>query len=165
MPRRCPRGRRGAARAISRRRGRGRGVSTRGAELERQGGRIGFCSGGRQSVLAACNLDLDAAVDCYGGMVVGTPGPNSLVAAVVRRPAEPQLPVAGRLRRRRFATRPRPRRGACRPAARVRQGLRVPQLRGAAQLPAGRPARRTARSRPSKPGADVMDFFARTIKY
>jgi carboxymethylenebutenolidase len=39
---------------------------------------IGFCSGGRQSVLAACTLDLDAAVDCYGGMVVGTPGPNSL---------------------------------------------------------------------------------------
>src|SRR5882757_9258991 len=29
-------------------------------------GVIGYCSGGRQSVLAACNLDLDAAVDCYG---------------------------------------------------------------------------------------------------
>src|SRR5579875_1393109 len=27
-------------------------------------GVIGYCSGGRQSVLAACNLDLDAAVDC-----------------------------------------------------------------------------------------------------
>src|SRR5580658_3490706 len=34
---------------------------------------IGYCSGGRQSVLAACNLDLDAAVDCYGAFVVGTP--------------------------------------------------------------------------------------------
>ncbi len=36
-------------------------------------GVIGYCSGGRQSVLAACNLDLDAAVDCYGAFVVGTP--------------------------------------------------------------------------------------------
>jgi len=34
---------------------------------------IGHCSGGRQSVLAACNLDLDAAVDCYGAYVTGTP--------------------------------------------------------------------------------------------
>jgi carboxymethylenebutenolidase len=34
---------------------------------------IGYCSGGRQSVLAACNLDVDAAVDCYGAFVVGTP--------------------------------------------------------------------------------------------
>lgn len=36
-------------------------------------GVIGYCSGGRQSVLAACNLELDAAVDCYGALVVGTP--------------------------------------------------------------------------------------------
>src|SRR5271168_4428656 len=36
-------------------------------------GVIGYCSGGRQSVLAACNLELDAAVDCYGAFVVGTP--------------------------------------------------------------------------------------------
>ena len=36
-------------------------------------GTIGYCSGGRQSVLAACNLDLDAAVDCYGAYVTGTP--------------------------------------------------------------------------------------------
>jgi carboxymethylenebutenolidase len=35
-------------------------------------GVIGFCSGGRQAVLAACNLALDAAVDCYGAMVTGT---------------------------------------------------------------------------------------------
>jgi carboxymethylenebutenolidase len=34
-------------------------------------GVIGYCSGGRQSVLAACNLDLDAAVDCYGAYVTG----------------------------------------------------------------------------------------------
>ena len=39
-------------------------------------GVIGYCSGGRQSGLAACNVDLDAldaAVDCYGAFVVGTP--------------------------------------------------------------------------------------------
>jgi carboxymethylenebutenolidase len=36
-------------------------------------GVIGYCSGGRQSFLAACSLGLDAAVDCYGAFVVGTP--------------------------------------------------------------------------------------------
>ena len=34
-------------------------------------GVIGYCSGGRQSFLAAVSLDLDAAVDCYGAFVVG----------------------------------------------------------------------------------------------
>ncbi|MEZ0096189.1 dienelactone hydrolase family protein [Streptacidiphilus sp. EB129] len=32
-------------------------------------GVIGHCSGGRQSFLAACSLDLQAAVDCYGAFV------------------------------------------------------------------------------------------------
>jgi carboxymethylenebutenolidase len=36
-------------------------------------GVIGYCSGGRQAVLAGCNVDVDAAVDCYGAFVVGTP--------------------------------------------------------------------------------------------
>lgn len=36
-------------------------------------GAIGYCSGGRQAYIVACNLDLDAAVDCYGGRVVATP--------------------------------------------------------------------------------------------
>ena len=30
-------------------------------------GVIGYCSGGRQSFIVACTLDVDAAVDCYGG--------------------------------------------------------------------------------------------------
>jgi carboxymethylenebutenolidase len=34
-------------------------------------GVIGYCSGGRQSFLAACSLNLDAAVDCYGAFVTG----------------------------------------------------------------------------------------------
>jgi carboxymethylenebutenolidase len=33
-------------------------------------GVIGYCSGGRQAYVVACNLDFDAAVDCYGGRVV-----------------------------------------------------------------------------------------------
>jgi carboxymethylenebutenolidase len=36
-------------------------------------GVIGYCSGGRQSVLAACHLELDAVVDCYGAFVTGEP--------------------------------------------------------------------------------------------
>ena len=40
-------------------------------------GTIGYCSGGRQSFLAACSLPLDAAVDCYGAFVVGNPPEGS----------------------------------------------------------------------------------------
>ncbi len=36
-------------------------------------GVIGYCSGGRQSFLAACSLALDAAIDCYGAFIVNTP--------------------------------------------------------------------------------------------
>jgi len=36
-------------------------------------GVIGFCSGGRQAFLAACSLQLEAAVDCYGAGVTGAP--------------------------------------------------------------------------------------------
>ncbi len=44
-----------------------RGLATSNGRV----GVIGYCSGGRQSVLAACHLDLDAAVDCYGAFVTG----------------------------------------------------------------------------------------------
>jgi carboxymethylenebutenolidase len=54
-------------------------------------GVIGFCSGGRQSFLAACSLPLDAAVDCYGAFVVGTP-PEGFPIAV-----QPLVPIADRL--------------------------------------------------------------------
>jgi carboxymethylenebutenolidase len=38
-------------------------------------GLIGFCSGGRQTYIAACSIpSLDAAIDCYGGRVVAGPG-------------------------------------------------------------------------------------------
>lgn len=40
-------------------------------------GVIGYCSGGRQTVLSACSLQIDAAVDCYGAFVVGNPPEGS----------------------------------------------------------------------------------------
>lgn len=39
-------------------------------------GVIGFCSGGRQAVLAACSLNVQAAVDCYGAFVLADPPPG-----------------------------------------------------------------------------------------
>jgi len=36
-------------------------------------GVIGYCSGGRQAYVVACSLDIDAAIDCYGGRVVAAP--------------------------------------------------------------------------------------------
>jgi carboxymethylenebutenolidase len=49
-------------------------------ELPNSNGRtgvIGFCSGGRQSVLAGCELPFDAAVDCYGAFVLSSPPSDS----------------------------------------------------------------------------------------
>jgi carboxymethylenebutenolidase len=43
---------------------------------------IGFCSGGRQSVLAGCRVPFDAAVDCYGAFVLSAPpGESGMVVA------------------------------------------------------------------------------------
>jgi carboxymethylenebutenolidase len=39
-------------------------------------GTIGYCSGGRQSFLAACELPVNAAVDCYGAFVISSPPPE-----------------------------------------------------------------------------------------
>jgi carboxymethylenebutenolidase len=40
---------------------------------------IGFCSGGRQSVLAGCTVEVDAVIDCYGAFVLEGPPPDSSV--------------------------------------------------------------------------------------
>lgn len=49
-------------------------------------GVIGFCSGGRQTYIVACNIQrLNAAVDCYGGRVVA--GPDDLT------PRQPVAPI------------------------------------------------------------------------
>jgi carboxymethylenebutenolidase len=42
-------------------------------------GVIGHCSGGRQAVLAGCNLPFDAVIDCYGAWVVGSPPADSMM--------------------------------------------------------------------------------------
>ena len=39
-------------------------------------GVIGYCSGGRQTWVVACSLDVDAAVDCYGGRADPELAPN-----------------------------------------------------------------------------------------
>jgi carboxymethylenebutenolidase len=54
-------------------------------------GVIGYCSGGRQAFLAACSLDLDAAVDCYGAFVVETPPAGSSLRAQPLVHLAPQL--------------------------------------------------------------------------
>ena len=46
-------------------------------------GVIGYCSGGRQSFLAAVSLELDAAVDCYGAFITGTPPENFPIKTMV----------------------------------------------------------------------------------
>ncbi len=48
-------------------------------------GVIGYCTGGRQAVLAACQLEVQAAVDCYGAYVTrstppGDPLPRASIA-------------------------------------------------------------------------------------
>lgn len=54
-------------------------------------GVIGHCSGGRHAVLAACRVDLDAAVDCYGAFVTGTPGADYPLDVTNLVPLLPQL--------------------------------------------------------------------------
>jgi carboxymethylenebutenolidase len=60
-------------------------------------GAIGYCSGGRQAYLAACHLQLDAAVDCYGAFVVGTPpaGLPLRVAPIIDQTASLSCPLLG----------------------------------------------------------------------
>jgi carboxymethylenebutenolidase len=60
-------------------------------------GVIGFCSGGRQAFLAATNLPLDAAIDCYGAFVVGEP-PAAMswsVGPILDRAARLSCPLLG----------------------------------------------------------------------
>jgi carboxymethylenebutenolidase len=58
---------------------------------------IGYCSGGRQSFLAACSLQLDAAVDCYGAFVVAPPpeGAPVTVAPIVHLAKDLSCPLLG----------------------------------------------------------------------
>ena len=95
-------------------------------------GVIGYCSGGRQSVLAACNLDLDAAVDCYGAFVTGD--------------AARGLPAQGH----------QPRRPAAQPALRRCWGCSATRTRTRA------PSRSTSSTRSSPPTASRTSSTATT---
>ena len=71
-----------------------RGLSNSNGKI----GAIGHCSGGRQAFLAAVSLPIDAAVDCYGGYVVGTPPeghPLHGVAPLVNRAPDLRCPLLG----------------------------------------------------------------------
>ncbi len=58
---------------------------------------IGYCSGGRQSFLAACSLPLDAAVDCYGAFVVAPPpeGAPVTVGPIIQLAKDLSCPLLG----------------------------------------------------------------------
>jgi carboxymethylenebutenolidase len=60
-------------------------------------GVIGYCSGGRQSFLAATSLQLDAAVDCYGAFIVGAvpEGMPLKVGPIVDRAPQLNCPLLG----------------------------------------------------------------------
>ena len=60
-------------------------------------GVIGYCSGGRHAFLTAVSLPVDAAVDCYGAFVVGTPpeGFPLKVTPLVDRVSELHCPLLG----------------------------------------------------------------------
>ena len=60
-------------------------------------GVIGYCSGGRHSFLTAVSVPVDAAVDCYGAFVVGTPpdGFPLKVTPLVDRTPDLSCPLLG----------------------------------------------------------------------
>jgi carboxymethylenebutenolidase len=58
-------------------------------------GVIGYCSGGRQAFLAACRMPLDAAVDCYGAFVTGTPPPGAGVVPLGHLAGDLSCPLLG----------------------------------------------------------------------
>jgi carboxymethylenebutenolidase len=58
-------------------------------------GTIGYCSGGRQSFLAACRLPIDAAVDCYGAFVVGQPPAGLAMTPIIDQAEGISCPILG----------------------------------------------------------------------
>ena len=96
-------------------------------------GVIGYCSGGRQTLLVGCNSSLfDAAVDCYGGRVVVQPEQLTPAAPVPvnRHGGEAELPAPGPLWRR--GRQSGPRAGGANPggAGALQQNLRVSHVPG-----------------------------------
>ena len=121
-------------------------------------GVIGYCSGGRHSFLTAVSLPVDAAVDCYGAFVVGTPpeGFPLKVTPLVDRTPRAQLPAARPLRQRRPVPQPRAGGRARGGAEGGGQDLRVPPLRRRGpRVLLGRPPGLPARGRGRRLAADL----------
>ena len=121
-------------------------------------GVIGYCSGGRQAYVVACSLDIDAAVDCYGGRVVATPEdltPARPISPIDRTP-DLALPAARALRRRGRQPVTRADRADRGGAPGERQDLRVPHLRGRGpRVLLGRPAQLPRRGGQGRLEADL----------
>ena len=128
-------------------------------------GVIGYCSGGRQSYIVACNLPFDAAVDCYGGRVVAAARRAHRPSAGVadRHDAQPVVPAARALRRRR--PQPVTRDGGAdrRSAEGQRQGVRVPHLRGCGPRLLHRRPPELQRRRLERRLAEIWDFFGKHL--
>lgn len=58
-------------------------------------GVIGYCSGGRQAFLAACSLEVEAAVDCYGAFVVGQPPEGLKIGPILHLAPNLRCPLLG----------------------------------------------------------------------
>ena len=74
------------------------GATTYLRSLETSNGKvgvIGHCSGGRHAVLAACHLDLQAAVDCYGAFVTGEVPPERPITNLVDQLPRLSAPLLG----------------------------------------------------------------------
>jgi carboxymethylenebutenolidase len=54
-------------------------------------GVIGFCSGGRLAYLVSCHLEIEAAVDCYGGSVVTDPEKLNVLHPIAPIDLTPQM--------------------------------------------------------------------------
>ena len=129
-------------------------------------GVIGYCSGGRQSVLAACNLDLDAAVDCYGAFVTGTPpeGFPLQVTNLVDQLPEPARPLLGLFGNEDKYPSPEQVDELEAAAQGQRQDLRVPPLRQRRpRRSSPSTGRRTGSRRPTTAGNASSRFYATNL--
>ena len=133
-------------------------------------GCIGFCMGGRYTLLFACASDrLNAAVDCWGGFIDrATPDERSTpaapdAAAGAGRPA--QLPAAGGGRRRGPEPLARAGRAAARRGRRERAGGQSRRLRGRrATRSSPTTARPTGPARRRSCGREIVPFLQRHLQ-
>ena len=127
---------------------------------------IGYCSGGRQSFLAACSLALDAAVDCYGAFVVAPPpeGSRSRSARSPHLAKDLSCPLLGLFGAEDQYPSPEEVAELEKVLTDAGQGVRVPHLRGRRpRLLRHQPARATGPRRPTRAGQRIWEFFGRYL--